>query len=406
MIRMIRMWVNGTRAPGDMYADLLGVVFGVKFEQLDHQLQSTLPPEDGLPRWRRQVATNSMQGIVDQDKEILMSAEESSRFADFAERSNIGPHTLDQFMADMRRIVTVYPNRPVYPVFVELRTLRDRIFEKLEGRQNPRQSRDLYLIAGILNGVMANASFDLGFLHAAQTQSRTAFLCAELAGVNWLRAWIRGTQALISYYENQPVTTIQLAEDGQRYSPESGTSLVRLACLEARAHGLLRDSRGVDQALAQAERARTAVVADDEPGGMMAFPLAKQHYHASTARLWLGETGAARTAERDAARSVLDHEETPLEDRRLGELTLARLDLVTARLAVGHIDGIATEVRAVLGVAQRRPIESVTRRLRQVDAVLGRPRYGGSAETESVREEIQALVGSSTRPALPRWMPR
>jgi len=169
------------------------------------------------------------------NEEISMAADEAARIAQFAEQTNVGPHTLEQFQADVGRIVTQYPNRPVYPLFVELRTLRTRAFEKLEGRQFPTQTKDLYLITGVLCGVLANASFDLGRLDAAETQARTAFLCAELSGCNWLRAWIRGTQALIAYWDDRPLAAVQLAEDGRQYVPELGTALVRLAAIEARA---------------------------------------------------------------------------------------------------------------------------------------------------------------------------
>jgi hypothetical protein len=94
-----------------------------------------------------------------------MAAAESARFGQFAEQSNVGPHTLEQFRADLARIVTTYPNRPVYPIFVELRALRNRAFELLEGRQYP----ELYQVTGVLCGVLANASFDLGWLAAAET---------------------------------------------------------------------------------------------------------------------------------------------------------------------------------------------------------------------------------------------
>jgi hypothetical protein len=137
------------------------------------------------------VGTEQAEDLIVQ-REVTMAAAESARFGQFAEQSNVGPHTLEQFRADLTRIVTTYPNRPVYPMFVELRALRNRAFELLEGRQYPEQSRELYLVAGALCGVLANASFDLGWLHAAETQARTAFLCAELAGNNALRVWVRG----------------------------------------------------------------------------------------------------------------------------------------------------------------------------------------------------------------------
>jgi hypothetical protein len=47
-------------------------------------------------------------------REVVMAAAESARFGQFAEQSNVGPHTLEQFRADLARIVTTYPNRPVY----------------------------------------------------------------------------------------------------------------------------------------------------------------------------------------------------------------------------------------------------------------------------------------------------
>jgi hypothetical protein len=186
------------------------------------------PPD---PVSRRQIATvevphpplvgaEPVEDLIVQ-REVVMAAAESARFGQFAEQSNVGPHTLEQFRADLARIVTTYPNRPVYPIFVELRGLRNRAFELLEGRQYPEQSRELYLVAGMLCGVLANASFDLGWLPAAETQARTAFLCAELAGSNALRAWVRGTQSLVAYWDKRPRAAVELAMDGWRYVPET-----------------------------------------------------------------------------------------------------------------------------------------------------------------------------------------
>ncbi|HET9257562.1 MAG TPA: hypothetical protein VFO16_20505, partial [Pseudonocardiaceae bacterium] len=217
---------------------------------------------------------------VARQREGMMAAAESAGFGQFAEQSNVGPHTLEQFRADLVRIATTYPNRPVYPIFVELRTLRDRAFELLEGRQHPDETRELYLIAGVLCGVLANASFDLGWLPAAETQARTAFLCGELAGNNALRAWVRGTQSLVAYWDERPRAAVELAADGWRYVPETGTARVRLASLEARAHARLRDQRAAENALARDE-----VRGTDDPGGMLAFPPAKQIYSAASARL-------------------------------------------------------------------------------------------------------------------------
>jgi hypothetical protein len=335
------------------------------------------------------------------DDAVRAAAAESARFLMSAERTNVGPHTLEEFGAELRRIVTVYPSRPVYPLFVQLRELRDHSFRLLEGHQYPNQTRDLYLIAGTACGVLANASFDLGDLAAAETQARTAFLCAELAGHNGLRAWIRGTRALVAYWDDRPRVALDLAIDGSRYTPEAGTALVRLASIEARTRALAdrTDVSGVEAALHRAEQAREGA-SRDEPGGMMAFPEAKQAFYAATARLWMGGVEAVKQAERDAERSVMAYERAAPQDQRLGELSLARLDLGAARMRA-DLNGTAQQVRAVLDASANRPTDSVARRLRQVAAALNQRPYQGSRLAGTLRQEISTRVDRAATPALP-----
>ena len=322
------------------------------------------------------------------EREIAMAAAESARFGQFAEQSNVGPHTLEQFRADAARIVATYPNRPVYPIFVELRELRNRAFDLLEGRQRPEQTRELYLVTSVLCGVLANASFDLGWLPAAETQARTAFLCAELADNNALRAWIRGTQSLVCYWDDRPTDAVELASDGWRYVPEAGTARVRLAAIEARAHGRLRDQRSAEDALLRAEQAREEVTADDDPGGMLAFPVAKQTLYAATARLWLGDHDNLVRAEQQAAEAVELYQQDPPEQRRIGELSLARLDLAVARLGQQNLEGTAEQVQDVLALATRRRTDSVVRRLRQLASALQRPRFQTATLASDLRDQI------------------
>ncbi|MEU7631808.1 XRE family transcriptional regulator [Nocardia sp. NPDC049220] len=329
-----------------------------------------------------------------------MAAAESARFGQFAEQTNVGPRTIEQFHADLRRIVSVYPSRPVYPLFVELRCLRDRVFGLLEGRQAPGQTRELYLIAAVLCAVLSNASFDLGNFAAAETQARTAYLAAELAGHNGMRAWIRGTQALIAYWDDRARVAVDLAEDGWRFTPETGTARVRLACIEARARARLRDAVGTDDALLRAERAREAVTSPDDPGGMMAFPIAKQQFYGGAARLWLGGQPNIAKAERLSAEAVELYETDPPKERRLGEISLARLDFAVARLAQSDLDGAAEQVEQVLEVGGQRRTESIARRLLQLSTALERPRFQTSALATTLRELI-ICSPIRTRQALP-----
>lgn len=322
---------------------------------------------------------------------ITAAANESARFAAKAESSNVGPHTLEQLEADIRRIVDSYPNRPVGPLFREVRALRDHAFELLEGRQPPRYTRDLYVGAGILCGVLANASFDLGRYNAAGTQARTAFLLAELAGHNALCAWARGLQALISYWDGRPADAVRLAESGSTFTSASGTAHIRLESIKARAYGQLNRADDALAALSTADGLRERLTGEDDlPGGMMAFPVEKQLFYASTTHLWLAGPHHLSYAEARAVEAVEKFQAAPPEQQRLGELALARTDLALARLGRGDLDGAADQIHTVLGTNAWRRTESVDRRVGHFSRQLALHPGAGTPVAIGMREAIIA----------------
>ncbi|MCT2591214.1 hypothetical protein LHJ74_15080 [Streptomyces sp. N2-109] len=140
---------------------------------------------------------------------------------------------------------------------------------------------------------------------------------------------------------------------------------------QARAYGQLNDLTEASRNLQNAENLRDQLLENDNlPGGMMAFPLAKQLFYASTTHLWLGTEPALTDAQRRAEEAIGMFEMAELAERRAGELALARLDLAMARLGRGDADGAAAEVHCVLPVAARRRTESVARRLSQFERRL------------------------------------
>lgn len=367
-----------------------------------------LPSQQLFAIWTGELPTPETvdfeERVLEEQDVVMAAADESSRFSQWAEQSNCGPHTLEQFEADLRRIVAVYPNRPVAPTFIELRELRNRAFELLEGKQPPSQTKDLYKIAGLLCGLLSNASFDLGNLYAAETQARTAFLCAELAGSNWLRSWVRGMQSLIAYWDDRPADAVRLAQTGWEFAPESGTAQVRLAAIEARAAARLRNRDLVDDALARMQDARGAVTIADEFGGMMEFPVAKETFYSATANLWLGGAERYRKAEMLAADAVDRYSIDPLPMRRIGEQCLAALDLSMSRLMLGELEGAAEAARAVLDAGSKRPTDSIARRLQQLQSQLRRPAIAAVPAAVDLDEEIRSFCTrtNESRKALPQ----
>ncbi|TQF01338.1 hypothetical protein E6W39_02660 [Kitasatospora acidiphila] len=360
-------------------------------------------PQTGLAVGPTLMTTTSVPGsdpTTENTWTALMAsaADESARFAQLAETTNVGPHTLEQMAADVARIVSTYPNRPVVPLFLEAKTLRDRTFSLLEGRQPPLMTKDLYVLAGTLCGVLANAAFDLGAYHAAHTHARTALLCAKQAGHHSLQVWLHGMQALISYWDNRPADAVHFAQSATDLTPEGGTAGIRLASIESRAHARLGHRTDALAALHRADDLREQWDGSELLGGMMAFPVAKQHFYASTSYLWLGEPGDIALAGRSAEESVGMYTSLPAAEQRLGELSLARMDLALADLCADQLDGAADQVDMVLEVSARRPTESVARRLDLFARRLSQLPAGRSSAGTVL---LDALQSSTRPPALP-----
>lgn len=81
---------------------------------------------------------------------------------------------------------------------------------------------------------------------------------------------------------------------------------------------------------------------------------------------------------------------TPPEQQRLGEMSLACMDLSMARLGRGDIDGAATQIHVVLGVNARRRTESVDRRIGHFSRQLALHPGAGSPSAIGLRESIIA----------------
>ncbi|MGA9312041.1 MAG: hypothetical protein WBV74_16985, partial [Pseudonocardiaceae bacterium] len=186
---------------------------------------------------------------------IAMSADRARDFLTRIEASNVGAETLDQLIDDVRRLVTAYQQQPLPTLLSDLVDTQDRAFGLLEGRQRPAQTRDLYLLTGIACGLMAKASHDLGAPHDAMTHARTGYACADNAGHDGLRAWTRGSQALITYCAEAP-------DQDRAFGDESGTQRPR-----GRAGITTRDRRRRGSARASARTASVEADARDRDFG-------------------------------------------------------------------------------------------------------------------------------------------
>ncbi|GAA2536919.1 helix-turn-helix domain-containing protein [Pseudonocardia hydrocarbonoxydans] len=287
-------------------------------------------------------------------------AERSLSFADRAVVTNVSEETIDHLRWEVSRLAVAYVHADLGVVFIDLVATRDALFRLLEGRQRPRHTRDLYFLAGATCLLLAHASQNLGDERAALAQLRCSWTCIDQADHPELRTWAHGTAALIAEWSSQPGKAVSFAATGLRSA--TGAGRARLTAIRGRAA-----ARAGDLSLARSSAAELQEMLDEpdggdlgDLGGLLTFPRAKRHYYLGGTLNLVGTHDLART---HAARAVELYRTGPREARSYGDEALARLDITTACIVDGDLDGAAVALAPVLDLP-------VGRRIRQLDAAM------------------------------------
>ena len=345
-------------------------------------------PGAAAPGLHGEPAANS---VLPLPEEIAMTTEESARFVR-SSRGAVDADVLDQLTADVRRLAADYISRPPIVLFRPLSELRREVFDMLDQRQRPAVLPSLYAVAGRLCALLAHASGDLGHAYAAETHTRTAWLCADLADDDDLRAFARWVQSNAAYWSGDHRRAAEVARAGQQHA-NGGTNLLRLASQEARAWAATGEVREVERALATAAAAAerqaggTPQGPDDEVG-VFRFDAGKAAYYASEVRLSLGGETNARLARRDAEESLRLFAAGPEEQRAPEFVAAAQLDLAGAHLALDDLDGAAEQVRTVIRLPVESRTEPIISRVASVFETLERPRFARSPLAVDLADEI------------------
>lgn len=331
---------------------------------------------------------------------IMAAAHEASEHAGKAESTNVGASTLDQLDADVTRIANDYVHIPPMPMMVEMLRVRRRVYRLLEGHQRPADTSHLYLLAGTLSGLLANASTDLGYLDAAGEQIRAAWAYSELCGHNGLRAWTRGMHALIEYWSERPHRAVLLAQSGQEFA-DSATAKVRLCNIEARIWSKIGNADETQRCIRAAEEARGGAATDslhDEIGGVFGFSDAKAMYYAGATYIHLDMAEPAL----EATRNAIDlYSRGPSRQRSYGAEALARVDAAAAHLINGSLDGAADALRPVLDLDEDKRIAQLEERLTGVRRRICGPAFREAAEARALDERIEEFCGGAPARGLP-----
>lgn len=321
---------------------------------------------------------------------MAMIAEESLEFGEWADTSDIGDATLEHYAAQVRRLASDYQHDAPYPLLLETRLLRDRVFARLRGHQRPGQTRELYLIAAQVCGLLAWMSGDMSFYRAADAHAWTGWVCAEHADHDGARTWIRATQSKLAYWDGRFSESAQLAEDGLRYrSTDAGH--VMAALFHARALARIGRNQDAADALDQA-RAGLGRAGDDEVGGLWSMIPARFHAFAANVQVWRNDPRQVLT---ETAQALEQFETASPRERNYGAEVHTRIDQAQAHLLLRDLDGADTALRPVMALVPESRYEPITQHLAQVRQGLAQPEFSNAPRSVELQDEIEAFCQES-----------
>ena len=167
----IRRWERGLIGPSERYRLHYCKAFGIPPDRIgpgpgSGEPAASAPGQDaaGIPvradlAYRGRGEPRCGDSLV--GREVLMAAHEGSEHAEHAERRDIGDATLEQLRSDLIRLSAESMTAEPFPLFLEMRRVRGRIFTALERRVWPRDATELYLLLGCLSDLMAVAAAGL-----------------------------------------------------------------------------------------------------------------------------------------------------------------------------------------------------------------------------------------------------
>lgn len=279
------------------------------------------------------------------------------------------------------------------PMLMSAVDLRSEIVGRLRSHDyKVHELRDLYRSFAVVQGVLAYAALDLGHADGAATHAELGWRLAERNDDNEMRAWVRGTQSLISRFSGDYAGAQTLVEDGLRY-PTPGTGRLRLLAGLAQCRANQGDSEGANDTLNLAARDRDDLRSTDSVPGLFEFSRAKQHYYVGSSLMWLPDRRDAERAAHEAALAIAMWEGEGPESRSLDDEALAHIYQATAHVHLGDLDGADAAVAPILGLPEDRQISWIKKRLANLATELDVRMYAKSRAALELRDRLMSAAG-------------
>lgn len=324
------------------------------------------------------------------------AAFQALRFMEEMAATNVTDLELADLESQVAQQATQYVHTPLRDLFTDMVGTRDQLFRLLKGRQFPRQTQRLYLLAGASSLLLAHASQNLGDEEAALIQLQTAWTLAEHTDSDDLRAWVKGTVALIAEWSTDQQVALEYTQQATQFATGAETR-ARIAAIEARTAARIGDRNRALQALDDLHRARDLTSRTDELGrfgGILTFPEAKQEYYIGGTYALLGEH---TLAEQHSIKALDLYQSGPPNQRSYGDEALARLNIATGRIAAGDTEGAEEQLHILFALPEEQRIRQLADAMDGVAALLESPRCSRSPLARELADAARSYMSPRKR---------
>jgi transcriptional regulator with XRE-family HTH domain len=324
------------------------------------------------------------------EREVLMTAHESSDHAEQAAQPGLGDITLEQLRADVMRLARLSDMGEPLAVFLDARRVRDRIYRLLDRRTWPREQTNLYFLLGCLHGLMGVAAIRLSYPDSAEELHRAGWAYANAIDHRPLMAWLRCKLSSAAYVRGRFEESRDQARTGLEYLT-AGPVAANLYNLHARAAGRLGDADAARQAVHDAHDAFERDHHDEllEIGGEFVNSKATHYYIAGDALIAIAGAETEAAGELESAIGSYDQGPGEREQHWFAGKPLAGIDLAVTRLRTGALDAAAAALEPAFMLPAVQRISEVTIRLAAVRDELAAPVFRGSGQARALGEQIE-----------------
>jgi hypothetical protein len=398
MSTYIRRWEHGQHSLTERYKLYYCAALGIPPGQFG-MAPARPAPATSVPAGPRLPAslTVAYRGTYESDldrfvveREVLMTAHESSDHAEQAEQPGIGDVTFEQLRGDVVRLAHLTDTGEPFVTFLEMRRVRDRIYRLLDRRLWPREQTDLYFLLGCLNGLMGVNANRLSYPDAAEELIRAGCAYADAIDHRPLRAQLLQQLSYVAYWRGRFEECRDLATTGLEYLSQ-GPPAAQLHLYHARATARLGDGDTARQAIAAAHDARERDYNDDllEIGGEYAISQASHHYFSGAALADIRGAESAAAEQLERAIGLYDAGPGSHESYSFSCKPLASIDLAVARLRSGALDAAASAFEPVWSLPSALRISTITTRLAAAREELAAPIFRSSPQARTLGEQIE-----------------